>query len=47
MVGLLTESAERRLPQQLRLGGSTLNVTYERLPASATQSAEILKTEKE
>ena len=35
--GLLPEGPEQRLPQQLRLGGYTLNVTYER-PASPTQT---------
>jgi len=30
MAGLLPEGPEQRLPQQLRLGGYTLNVTYER-----------------
>jgi lysophospholipase L1-like esterase len=31
--GLLPEGPEQRLPQQLRLGGYTLNITYERPPA--------------
>ncbi|MBI1761566.1 MAG: DUF5597 domain-containing protein [Acidobacteria bacterium] len=35
MAGLLTESAEQRVPQQIRLGGYTLNVTYERASAEA------------
>lgn len=35
--GLLPEGPDQRLPQQLRLGGYTLNVTYER-PASPTQT---------
>jgi beta-galactosidase GanA len=37
MAGLLPEGPEQRLPQQLRLGGCTLNVTYER-PASPAQT---------
>lgn len=35
MAGLLIESAEQRVPQQVRLGGFTLNVTYERPTADA------------
>jgi beta-galactosidase GanA len=30
MVGLLPEGVEQRLPQQVRLGGYTLNITYDR-----------------
>jgi beta-galactosidase GanA len=30
MAGLLPEGVEQRLPQQLRLGGYTLNITYDR-----------------
>jgi beta-galactosidase GanA len=37
MAGLLPEGAEQRLPQQLKLGNYTMNVTYER-PSSPTQT---------
>jgi hypothetical protein len=41
MVGLLSESAEQRVPQQVRLGSYTLNITYERPSSQAlTQGAE-------
>jgi len=33
IAGLLPEGAEQRVPQQVRLNGYTLNVTYERLPS--------------
>ncbi|HEY6806371.1 MAG TPA: DUF5597 domain-containing protein [Pyrinomonadaceae bacterium] len=39
MAGLLPEGAEQRLPQQLRLGGYILNVTYER-PTQNPQAAQ-------
>ncbi len=42
MIGLLPESAEQRVPQQVQLGGYTLNVTYERPSPSATQGAQLL-----
>ena len=32
MAGLLPEGLEQRLPQQLRLGDYTLNITYDRPP---------------
>jgi beta-galactosidase GanA len=35
MAGLLLETAEQRVPQQVKLNGYTLNVTYERPPASS------------
>lgn len=39
MVGLLAESAEQRVPQQVRLSGYTLNVTYERqAPAQGAET---------
>ncbi len=38
MVGLVAESPEQRVPQQVRLGGYTLNVTYER--QASAQGAE-------
>jgi hypothetical protein len=41
MAGLLPESAEpQRVPQQVHLGGYTLNVTYERPAPSATQGVQ-------
>lgn len=41
MAGFLPEGAEQRAPQQARLGGYTLNVTYERpSPSLATQGAQ-------
>jgi len=40
MAGFLPEGPEQRAPQQARLGGYTLNVTYERPPAPATQGAQ-------
>ena len=36
-VGLLPETAEQRVPQQVRVGGYILNVTYERAAATAAQ----------
>lgn len=40
MAGLLPEGAEQRVPQQVRLNGYTLNVTYERpSPAASSQDA--------
>lgn len=42
MVGFLTESAEQRVPQQMRLGGYTLNVTYERPVAPGAQTSEAI-----
>ena len=42
MVGFLTESAEQRVPQQIRLGGYTLNVTYERPVAPGAQTSEAI-----
>lgn len=41
MAGFLPEGPEQRLPQQARLGGYTLNVTYERPSAPAPQGAQI------
>ena len=35
MAGFLSESTEQRVPQQIRLGGYTLNVTYERPTAES------------
>ena len=35
LAGLLPEGAEQRAPQQLRLGGDILNVTYDRPPTSS------------
>jgi len=40
MIGLLPESAEQRVPQQVKLGGYTLNVTYERPAPSSTQDTQ-------
>jgi beta-galactosidase GanA len=40
MAGLLPEGVEQRIPQKVRLGGYTLNVTYERPAASPTQSSQ-------
>jgi beta-galactosidase GanA len=40
MAGFLPEGPEQRAPQQARLGGYTLNVTYERPPSPATQGAQ-------
>jgi len=40
MVGLLPEGAEQRVPQKVRLGSYTLNVTYERPTSSTAQSAQ-------
>ncbi len=40
MAGFLSEGPEQRAPQQARLGGYTLNVTYERPSPAATQSAQ-------
>ncbi|HZS03606.1 MAG TPA: DUF5597 domain-containing protein [Blastocatellia bacterium] len=40
MAGFLPEGPEQRAPQQARLGGYTLNVTYERPSTSATQGAQ-------
>jgi hypothetical protein len=40
MAGFLPEGPEQRAPQQARLGGYTLNVTYERPAPSATQGAQ-------
>jgi len=40
MAGFLPEVAEQRAPQQARLGGYTLNVTYERPSPSVTQGAQ-------
>ena len=39
MAGFLPEGVEQRAPQQARLGGYTLNVTYER-PTLSTQGAQ-------
>ncbi len=39
--GLLSAGPEQRLPQQLRLGGAILNITYERSPATAGQTAQV------
>ena len=41
MAGLLFEGSEQRVPQKVRLGGYTLNVTYER-PAPGAQTAEAI-----
>jgi uncharacterized protein DUF5597 len=41
MAGFLPEGPEQRAPQQARLGGYTLNVTYERPSSPATQGAQI------
>ena len=38
MAGLLPEGPEQRLPQQLRLGDYTLNITYERPASSARRT---------
>lgn len=41
MAGLLPEGAEQRLPQQLRLGGYTLNITYDRsAPSPVTPNSQ-------
>src|SRR6266545_1862501 len=40
MAGFLPEGPEQRAPQQARLGGYTLNVTYERPSSPATQGAQ-------
>jgi beta-galactosidase GanA len=40
MVGFLPEGAEQRAPQRARLGGYTLNVTYERPPTQGAQVSE-------
>lgn len=40
MVGLLPEGSEQRVPQKARLGGYTLNVTYERPTSSTAQNAQ-------
>ena len=40
MAGLLPDSAEQRVPQQVRLGGYVLNVTYQQPPPSSSQSAQ-------
>src|SRR2546425_11073066 len=40
MAGVLPEAAEQRAPQRVRLGGYTLNVTYERPTASTAQNAQ-------
>ena len=40
MAGFLPEGPEQRAPQQMRLGGYTLNVTYERPSMSAAQGAQ-------
>jgi beta-galactosidase GanA len=40
MAGFLPEGPEQRAPQQARLGGYTLNVSYERPSLSATQGAQ-------
>jgi hypothetical protein len=42
MAGLLPEGAEQRLPQQVRLGNYTLNITYER--PTATPAAQNLQS---
>lgn len=39
MKGLLPETSEQRVPQQVRLGGYVLNVTYERAATNAPVSA--------
>ena len=41
MAGFLPEGPEQRAPQQARLGGYTLNVTYERPSSPATQGSQI------
>lgn len=41
MAGLLPETAEQRVPQQVRLGGYTLNVTYERTSPPDARAAQI------
>lgn len=43
MAAFLPEGPEQRAPQQARLGGYTLNVTYERPSPSATQGAQIFE----
>jgi beta-galactosidase GanA len=40
LAGFLPEGPEQRAPQQARLGGYTLNVTYERPALAATQGAQ-------
>lgn len=40
MAGLLPESSEQKVPQKVRLGGYTLNVTYERLPSATGTNAQ-------
>ena len=40
MAGLLPESAEQRVPQQVRLGGYIMNVTYERVPPLSIQGGQ-------
>ena len=40
MVGLLPEGAEQRVLHKVRLGGYTLNVTYERPAPSSTQNTQ-------
>src|SRR2546425_10669107 len=40
MAGVLPEAAEQRAPQRVRLGGYTLNVTYERFASSTAQNAQ-------
>jgi beta-galactosidase GanA len=44
MAGFLPEGPEQRAPQQARLGGYTLNVTYERPSSSATQGSQTSET---
>jgi len=41
MAGLLPEGAEQRSPQQLRLAGYKLNITYHRSPLSRKISRKI------
>jgi hypothetical protein len=40
MAGFLPEGPEQRAPQRARLGGYTLNVTYERPPTQGAQASE-------
>jgi beta-galactosidase GanA len=40
MAGLLQEGAEQRVPQKVRLGGYSLNVTYQRPASSAGQNTQ-------
>jgi len=40
MVGVLPDGAEQRVPQKVRLGGYTLNVTYERAAPSSAQNTQ-------